>query len=126
MASVHTLTAGGPPGQETYNAVAHFAMPTGSNLIGVPWKTCYVASFQGRPITSQLKVVGNGAGQITQQELNQITSGDIIELPFTFGFDPGLTDAEKMTVIDGYAARSIDEFKSGFTQTFRYYGLTRP
>lgn len=128
MPFVHVLNAYpvGTIGQETYEAVAHIAMPVGNNSAGVPWKTCYVSSFQGQPIVSQLKVVGNGPGQITQQELNSIQAGDIIEIGFQFGFADAVTDAEKLAKIDLYANRKIDEFKSNFAIAFKYYGLTRP
>jgi hypothetical protein len=122
MPTVHTLTA---TGSDSYDAVAHFPMPVGNNAAGVPWKTCYIASFQGQPITSRLKIVGNGPGQITQQELNQITNGDVIEITFNYGFDQSWPDAQKLANIDIYSSRAINDYKDYFAELFKYYGFTR-
>jgi hypothetical protein len=123
MPSVHILSSSDP---DVYNAVAHFAMVVGNNSAGVPWKTCYLASFNGNTPTSLLKVIGNGAGQITQQELNTIQSGDVIEVRFTFGDDTSLDATGRLALIDTYAARAVNDFKTNFAANFKYYGLTRP
>lgn len=126
MAKAHILDRIGDSGID-YNAVAHFAMPVGNNSVSVPWKTCYLASFGAKTPTSLIAVVGNGAGQITQNELNQITSGDLIEIRFTYSDYPeSVTLAQKNAVIDDLAQRAINEFQLAFSGRFAYYGYTRP
>lgn len=122
MAYVHVLVGGDSGG----SGVVHFAMPTGNNAMGVPWKTCYQFSLGGRIPTSKITVVGNGLGQITQQELNQIQSSDVVEVDFTYGVDPDMTDEQKLGNIDIYAGRVVEDFKVGLMENYKYYGLTRP
>jgi hypothetical protein len=128
MSKVHILDS---TGGDTFRAVAHLATPTGSNsvsvpcnAVSVPWKTCYLAAFGSGAPTSAL-LVGNGAGKISQSEMNSISSGDLIEIPFLYGDDPSLDATGRTALIDLLAQRAIDEFKANFAVRFKYYGYTQ-
>jgi len=116
VAKYHVLDSGA--------AVAHFAMPSGNNDAGTPWKTCYLASFGANSPTTRL-MVGNGTGQIQQQEANQIGSGDLIELLFNFSDDPTLTLQQRQALLSTLGQRAIDEYTAQFASRFRLYGYTQ-
>jgi hypothetical protein len=115
---------------QPYNAVVHFGMPVGTNAVGTPWKSCYLAWYakqhNGSQPQSRLRV-GTGSGEISQSVVNLIATGDLIEIGFTYGDDPAVTDVNaKNVLIDTYANRAIDEFTANISQQFKYYGYTRP
>jgi hypothetical protein len=118
MSKVHILERNGSGND--FSAVAHFAVPAGSNQAGVPWKTAYLASYNDTIPVSRL-IVGSGPGKITSGEANQITNGDLIEIPFTFSDDGS---ADKAALATTYADRAIDEFKADFALRFKFYGQT--
>lgn len=125
MATIHILDRIGTSGSD-YNAVVHFAMPQGVNAVGVPWKTCHLASKGASPPKSRLTVVGSGPGQITQGELNDITRGDVVEEWFTYSdYEEAVTQEQKDRVMDDLAKRAVDAFTEGFIGKFKYYGYTR-
>lgn len=128
MAKIHIMDQVSPG---AFNAVAHFLMPPGSNLVGVLWKTCYLGSFGAGTPTSVLPSSGNNnpaPGKIGNTELNQIVAGDMVEVgPFLYSEDPTrpLSVAERQANMDVMADRAINEFKAAFTIRFQYYGYTQ-
>lgn len=123
MAFVHVLSSGGVP---NYELITHAAIPSGNNSVGTPWKTCWLASFgAGKP--SSWLLVGNGPGQISQTESNQISSGDLLELgPFLFTDEPWFTVDDRNASIDAVASQMTNMALGDFMLRFKYYGFTRP
>jgi hypothetical protein len=127
MAKIHILDQISPGG---FNAVAHFLTPAGNNSVNVAWKTCYLASFGSSTPTSLLPSSGNNnpaPGKIGNTELNQITAGDVVEVPFIYSEEPGRawTTAERQANMDVMADRAIDDFKAAFVIRFKFYGYTQ-
>jgi hypothetical protein len=121
MSKVHVLERSGG---DNYNCVAHFAVPVGNNSVNVPWKTAYLGSF-GASAPSSVLLVGNGAGKISQSEANDITAGNLIEIPFSFGDDPTMTDPQRQALINLLADRAIADFQTSFAARYKYYGYTQ-
>jgi hypothetical protein len=75
--------------------------------------------------------VGNGAGKISQQEANQISSGDLLEIRFDFTDIPTAPLSDRQALLSTLGQRAIDEFigtpgQPGlFAQRFRLYGYTQ-
>src|SRR5215207_3476058 len=121
MAKAHILEQ---VGDGVYDAVAHFAMPTTSNSAGVPWKTCYIASKNGQPITSRLLTTTlqggnatNDPGKITATEAASIAAADTVELTFHFGFDVASPLSLDQQVLNA-ANAAIAQFQAAFVQRF--------
>lgn len=122
MAFVHVLqNAGG----DNFTAIAHVATPVGNNFFGTPWKTCWLVSFGASTPKSRL-IVGNGPGQISQSESNQISGGDLMEIEFIFTDDVALNAADRNSMIDYVANQTITQRLAEFRQMFKLYGYTRP
>ena len=56
MAKIHILDRVGTGND--FNAIAHFAVPTGNNAVSVPWKTAYLASFGSSAPSFVLSITG--------------------------------------------------------------------
>lgn len=80
MAKIHILSGSGG----TFQAVVHAPTPVGNNDANVLWKTAIANSATRASVLP----VGNGAGQITNAEANQIISADIIEATVQFQDNP--------------------------------------
>lgn len=123
MPKFHILDAPGGDPVHTI-AVAHVPITGGNNDVDTPWKTCYLASFgTGAPTTRM--VVGNSPGKISQQEANQITSGDLLEITFEFSDNPSAQWADRQALLTLLGNRAIDEYQTKFLARFRLYGYTQ-
>lgn len=121
MSKVHILDQSYPG---VFNAVAHFAMPVGNNSAGVAWKTCYLATFGTKAPTSLLPSSGNNnpaPGKIGNSELNQITSGDLIEISIQAGLESADL-ANPDVKLNLFADRAIAAFQADFSERYKYYG----
>jgi hypothetical protein len=126
MPKIHVLGAPNPNTPSVIDCVAHFAMVAGNNSAGVPWKTCYLASFGTGAPTSALPTSGNNnaaPGKIGNSELTQITSGDLIEIPFQVGLEPE-DAANPNPKLNLLADRAIAQFQSDFAAKYKYFGYT--
>jgi hypothetical protein len=121
MATVHVLeNAGGA----NFRCVLHVATPAGTNAVGTTWKTCYLATFlPGAPAT--VLSVGNGAGQISQNESNSIGAGDLMEFEFLFTDDPALDTAGRNALIDAVALYIKNQKLAELQARLKFYGYTR-
>jgi hypothetical protein len=121
MAHIHVLdNAGG----DNFNALVHIAVPAGNNSVGVSWKTCWLASLGAAAPASKL-LVGNGPGQISQAESNQISGGDLMEFDFQFTDDPNSTQATRDANIDAVALSVQTQRLADLRSRFKFYGYTR-
>jgi hypothetical protein len=121
MATVHVLEN---VGNNNFRCVLHAAIPAGNNAVATPWKTCYLATFlPGAPAT--VLPIGNGAGQISQNEANQVSSGDTMEFDFIFTDDPNLNTADRNALIDAVAVSVRANKLAELQARLKYYGYTR-
>jgi hypothetical protein len=117
MARLHLLQQNS---HTMYSAVAHAPTPAGSNLAGVLWTDCLKNA--GPPVS--VLSVGNGAGQITQSESNQVAAGTLVEAQFPWQDDPAWTTQQRTADLAVRAQQSIDTAISDMQDRFRLYGMT--
>jgi hypothetical protein len=118
MAKIHVLS-GGISG--VYTVAVHATTPAGNNTAGVAWSQAVQSSGRNTSILT----VGNGAGQIAQNEMNQITSGTIIEGVMQWQDTPGATLAELQADLDTRASQLVAELLARYAAELRYFGFTR-
>ncbi len=106
MSKIHILQGAGP-GQ--YQAVVHAAVPAGTNAAGVVWSDAIKNSGMGTTVL----VVGNGPGQISQSEANQIAAGTVIEAQFQW---------QEGTDIDVVASQSVAELLDRLARQLKRFG----
>lgn len=118
MAKIHVLSASGP---NVYTVAIHATTPAGNNLAGNSWATC----IQNSGRAGSVMPVGNGPGQITQSEMNQVTSGAIFESVMQWGDDPAWSNAERQADLDLRASQLVAETLAKLQTDLRYFGFTR-
>lgn len=118
MAKIHVLTGGSP---NVYTVVVHATTPAGNNSAGVPWTDAVRNSGRATSILT----VGTGAGQILQNEMNQITNGEIVEGSFHWGDDPTWNNTQRQTDLDLRATQLVNELLARYAQELKYFGFTR-
>lgn len=115
---VHVLT-GGRDG--LYQIVTHQATPAGNNSAGFSWASVIVAAGLN---TSRL-TVGSGPGQTTQQEMDAIIAGTVIEGQFAFNAPAGLTAGQLGTLLDAQAEVILAAQLLAYGDVLKWYGATR-
>lgn len=105
-------------GVNLYNVVVHAPSPAGTNSAGVLWAT----AIQNAGLAVTQMTVGNGPGQITQAEANQIANGSVIEAPFQWGDDPNWNDMERTADLDVRAAQAVAEVAADLQRRLKYFG----
>jgi hypothetical protein len=115
MARIHILT--GSTGG-VYTAVVHTATPAGNNVANVLWSDALKNS--GRAVT--VMTVGNGAGQISQAEANQIAAGTLIEGVFQWGDNAAWSNAERQADLNIRANQLIAEMLAQYQMELRLFG----
>lgn len=118
MAKIHVLDGNT---NNTYTVVVHAPTPAGNNAAGTSWATAIQNS--GRNVS--VLVTGNGAGQITTAELNQVQNGSLIEAVFQWGDDPSWTNTQRQADLDLRATQLTNELLSRYQLELRYFGFTR-
>jgi hypothetical protein len=118
MSKIHVL-AGGI--NNVYTVAVHAPTPAGNNGAGVPWTTAVQNSGRNTSVLS----VGNAAGQIAQNEMNQITSGTVIEGVMQWGDDPTWTNQQRLDDLDLRATQLTTELLARYQAELRYFGFTR-
>lgn len=118
MAKIHVLELSG---NNVYTVVVHATTPAGNNGAGTAWSVAVANS--GRNTT--IMAVGNGAGQITQAEANQIAAGTIIEGVMQWGDDPAWTNAQRIADLDLQANQLVTELLARYQEELKYFGFTR-
>jgi hypothetical protein len=107
-------------GTNLYRVVVHTNTPVGNNSAGVAWTAALAASGLN---VSQL-TVGNGAGQITQNEMNQITNGTVFETTFVWGDDPSWTNQQRLDDLNVRAGQAVAEAAAVMQARLKFYGHT--
>lgn len=123
MANLHILLR--DPAGSDIAAVAHVAVPVGTNSAGVSWQTAVVRSGKGG--TTVLPDGDGTAGTIAAAEKASIVAGSLIEVPLTLRPQSILTGGQ--TAINAYldaqfSAVSTDALARLQIQ-LQFYGATR-
>ena len=117
MARLHNMEQ---VGNNLYNVVVHATVPNGNNSAGIAWSTAIVNA--GLAVTSM--TVGNGPGQITQNEANQIASGSVIEAPFQWGDDPAWDNNTRLADLNTRAAQAVSDAITNLQNRLKQFGRT--
>jgi hypothetical protein len=104
-----------------YSVVVHAPTPAGNNAAGVSWTVAIANS--GHAVSSL--PVGNGPGQISQSELNQVQSGALIEAALQWQDVPSWTQAERDADLDLRANQAVTAILSDYQARLNLYGMTR-
>lgn len=118
MARIHVLQA---VGVNLYQVVVHDATPAGTNSANVSWATAIGNSGLAQTVMTE----GNGAGQISTNEKNQVLGGSLIEGVFQFQDDPSMTPAQRNAALDAVANQTIAELQARYASLLKYFGATR-
>lgn len=117
MARMHILRGGAP---DTYQVVVHAPTPAGNNSAGVAWST----ALQNSGLAKSALTVGNGAGQITNAENNQVTAGTVIEAQVVWQDDPAWTNQQRLDDLNARAALAVDQQTAEYGRILKYFGYT--
>jgi len=115
MSRLHILTGGG---NNTYNVVVHSPTPAGNNSAGVPWSDALKNS--GGAATNM--PFGNGPGQITNTEANNVTSGTVFETGFLWQDNPAWTNQERQNDLTIRAAQAVQAAQDDFQTRLKFFG----
>lgn len=115
MSRIHIQTGSA---SNRFEAVCHAPTPAGNNAAAVPWKTAIANS--GPPVTSM--VIGNGAGQISTAEANQVAGGDVIEVRFQFDDNPLDDSATRSANLNAIASDAVARAISEMQARLKYFG----
>lgn len=117
MARMHILTAGG---ENLYQVIVHAPTPAGNNSAGVAWST----ALQNSGLAKSALVVGNGAGQITNSENNQVTAGTVIEANFNWQDDPNWTNQQRLDDLNARASIAVSAVLADYASRLKFFGYT--
>lgn len=117
MSRMHILQQAGI---NVYNVVVHAPTPAGNNSAGVSWATAIQNAGMG---VTQLRV-GNGPGEITQNEANQVSGGTLIEAMFQWGDDPAWTNAQRTADLNIRAQQAVDSVTADISRQLKFFGFT--
>lgn len=107
-------------GVNTYNVVVHSPTPVGNNSAGVAWSAAIVAS--SAPVTQMS--IGNGSGQITNAEANQVAAGTVLETAFQWQDDPTWTTQQRTDDLNLRATQAVADATTLFQARLKFFGLT--
>lgn len=119
MSRMHVL-AGSSTGN-LFTVVVHAPTPAGNNVAGVSWKVALGNS--GLQAASALPP-GNGPGQISAAEANQVTGGDLIEAVVPWEDDPTWTPAQRQADLNARATIAVNQTLADYQQRLKYFGFT--
>jgi hypothetical protein len=114
---MHILQATGP---NLYSVVVHAPTPAGNNSAGVAWST----AIQNAGLAGTSMETGNGAGQISTNEANQVAAGTVIEAQFAWGDDPNWTTAQRLADLSLRATQAVDEVLAAYSAKLKWFGQT--
>ncbi len=117
MPRMHILESSG---NNIYSVVVHSPTPAGNNSAGVPIATAIQNS--GNNVTRL--VVGNGAGQITNTESNQVLAGTVIETEFQWQDDPAWTNPQRTADLNTRASQAVEQSLAALAVKLKFFGQT--
>lgn len=117
MARMHILQSSG---LNVYSVVVHATTPGGNNSAGVAWTT----ALQNSGLAVTQMVVGNGPGQITQAEANQIAAGTLVEASFAWEDNPAWTNQQRLDDLELRATQAVNEVLADYAARLKFFGHT--
>ena len=117
MARLHILQSSG---NNLYNVVVHAPTPAGNNSAGVSW----AVALQNSGLALTTMTIGNGAGQISQSEANQIAAGTTVEAPFQWGDDPTWDNPTRLADLNTRAQQAVDAVLADYAARLKHFGRT--
>lgn len=101
-----------------FRVIVHAPVPAGNNSAGVSWADAIKNS--GRAVTAL--TVGNGAGQITSTEANQIAAGTLVEATASVAIYPGMTPQEIADRLNFEATQAVALLQASLSKQLKYFG----
>lgn len=117
MARLHILTGSA---DNTYSVVCHSPTPAGTNSAGVPWNTAVANALKPKTVLT----IGNGAGQISTAESNQVASGDVLEVTFQFTDNPAWDSTTRTAQLNLIAADAVSRTQTENAAKLKWFGAT--
>lgn len=117
MSRLHILEANG---NNVYSVVVHATTPVGNNSAGIAWST----ALQNSGLAMTRMTVGNGPGQISQAEANQVTSGALIEASFQWQDDPTWDTATRTADLNTRATQAVNAVIADYGARLKWFGQT--
>lgn len=101
-----------------YDVVVHAPTPVGNNSAGVPFAT----AIQNAGLATTTMTVGNGAGQITTAESNQVAAGTVVEAPFQWEDNPAWDNTTRTADLNLRAQQAVDAVLAAYGARLKYFG----
>jgi hypothetical protein len=117
MARMHVLQASG---NNVYSIVVHAPTPAGNNSAAISWAT----ALQNSGLATTQLVVGNGPGQITNAESNQVLAGTLIEANFQWEDNPTWTNQQRLDDLNLRASQAVAAVTADYQARLKYFGHT--
>lgn len=115
MSRLHILTG---DANNTFIVICHAPTPIGNNAAGVAWNTAVANAL--KPVTRMS--VGNGPGQITTAESNQIATGDVLEVSFQFIDDPSWSTPTRTAQLNLIATDAVARTQNELAAKLKWFG----
>jgi len=119
MGKAHVLTTSG----EKTHVVYHIPVPSGNNVVGIPWSTALVNSGLGG--TTVLPDGNGDGGSISAAEKASIEAGTVYETDATLLLQPTMTPAEANAFIDAHYDAARADVQTAIPAQLRMFGHTR-
>jgi hypothetical protein len=107
-------------GLNLYSVIVHSPTPAGTNAVGNSWSSCILASSS--PVTQMS--IGNGIGQITNAEANQVATGAVMETQFQWGDDPNWTNQQRLDDLAVRATQAVNDAVATMQSRLKFFGHT--
>lgn len=118
MAKIHILAGGG---NNVYTAVIHAAVPAANNTAGTPWSD----ALKNSGMATTVMTVGNGPGQISNNEATNIANGALFEAVIQWQNDPNWTTQQRAADLDQRASDAVAEKQAELQAKLALFGATR-
>ena len=124
--AVYTILANSAKNNRS-TVVIEFPVPTGDNTAGVAWRDI-VKELRTETGVAELR---NEPGSVNPRKasdtahITALDAGSVIELQLTVDYDAGLTNTEKVAVLDAAVAAKVTEFTVEFANLYQFYGTER-
>ena len=115
--AVYTILANSAKNNSS-TVVIEFEVPVGDNVAGVSW----------RDIVKELRDESGSVNPRKASDTAHITAldaGSVMELQLTVDYDAGLTNTEKVAVLDAAVAEKVTGFTAEFANLYQFYGTER-
>ena len=115
--AVYTILANSSKNNRS-TVVIEFEVPVGDNTAGVSWQDI-VAELRDESGSVNPRKVADTA------HITALDAGSVMELQLTVDYDAGLTNTEKVAVLDAAVAEKVTGFTTEFANLYQFYGTER-